>query len=175
MSPGRRRAARLQLAAVVVVLIVGGACDRGTGPAGSVADGFGFGTISFTIRTGTATSRWCALLADTRAERSRGLMHRQDLGPYAGMVFRFDENSQARFFMKNTPMPLSIAWFDAEGRFVSATDMAPCPADQDCPRYAAAGPYRYALEVPQGSLARLGVGDGSVLELGGGCPGGSLS
>ena len=162
-------------AVVLAGVLLGGACDRDASPNGSVADGFGFGTITFSIRSGTEAGRWCALLADTRAERGRGLMGRRDLGPYAGMVFRFDEDSQARFFMKNTPLPLSIAWFDAQGRFVSSTDMTPCPDGDDCPRYAATRPYRYALEVPQGGLDRLGIGEGAVLELGGSCDGGTAS
>lgn len=176
MSSGRRRAARVQLGlAVLAALVVSGSCTRGGSSTGSVKDGFGFGTVRFTIRSGSETGRWCALLADTRAERSRGLMERRDLGPYAGMVFRFDEDTQVRFFMKDTPMPLSIAWFDAQGRFVSSADMTPCPEGQDCRRYAAVAPYRYALEVPQGDLERLGIGEGSVLELGGSCPGGATS
>jgi uncharacterized membrane protein (UPF0127 family) len=69
-------------------------------------------------------------------------------------------------------MPLSIAWFDAAGKFVSATDMAPCPpgtAAGKCPLFSAKGPYRFALEVPQGQLPSLGIGPGTTLELAGPC------
>ena len=48
------------------------------------------------------------------------------LGGYDGMLFVFDQDEQVGFWMRNTPMPLSIAYFDGDGRFVSASDMAPC-------------------------------------------------
>jgi uncharacterized membrane protein (UPF0127 family) len=76
---------------------------------------------------------------------------------------------QSSFYMRNTPMPLSIAWFDAAGEYVSTTDMAPCDDVDNCPLYPAEGPYRFALEVPQGELATLGVQEGSVLRVGGDC------
>jgi uncharacterized protein len=76
--------------------------------------------------------------------------------------------------MRDTPTPLSIAFFAADGTFVSSVDMAPCVAptpDADCARYDAAGPYRYAVEVAVGGLAELLMTDGSRLELlPGGCP-----
>jgi uncharacterized membrane protein (UPF0127 family) len=64
-------------------------------------------------------------------------------------------------------MPLSIAWFDGAGRFVSSADMAP---EQVEPSYFAAAPYRYAFEVPQGKLGAAGIGAGSSLVVGGACP-----
>jgi len=109
----------------------------------------------------------CVWLADSDDEHSRGLMGVTDLGDAAGMLFAFDETVEARFYMYETPMPLSIAWFGADGSLVGAADMSPC-LDQpsgDCARYAAGGPYRLALETPQGALADLGIGDGSRLEL----------
>ena len=132
----------------------------------------GFGEVSFAVRpeaAGSPTAQLCALLAATQPQRARGLMEVTDLKGYAGMVFRFPEDTTSSFFMRNTPMPLSIAWFAADGRFVSAADMAPCPDQEGCPTYAPAGAYRYALEVPQGRLPELGVGPGSVLQLDGAC------
>ena len=49
-----------------------------------------------------------------------------DMGGADGMVFLFDEPSTSAFWMRDTPMPLSIAFFDADGSFVSAADMEPC-------------------------------------------------
>jgi uncharacterized protein len=93
-----------------------------------------------------------------------------DLGGYEGMVFVFDADTDGGFWMRNTPTPLSIAWFDAAGEFVSATDMAPCPDDEsDCPVYPPEGTYRFAIEVFQGDLDGLGAGPGSRLRLGGEC------
>jgi len=133
----------------------------------------GFGEIAFSMQAAGAEitpTQQCALLAATEQQRARGLMTVTDLKGYAGMVFRYSADSAGGYYMKNTPMPLSIAWFAADGSFVSSTDMAPCGDRSDCPIYSASGPYRYALEVPQGQLASLGVGPGSVLQLTGECP-----
>jgi hypothetical protein len=113
----------------------------------------------------------CYLVADTIEERSRGLMATTDLGEYAGMVFVFEADANGGFYMKDTLIPLSIAWFTAAGEFVSSADMEPCPdelaAQDECPTYAASGEYRYAIEVPQGDLEAVGIdGLGSSLETG---------
>ncbi|MFO7278854.1 MAG: DUF192 domain-containing protein [Thermoanaerobacterales bacterium] len=124
---------------------------------------------SVTAADGRVTA-CCLLVAAAPEQRQRGLMEVEDLGGYDGMVFVWDQDTAGGFWMRNTVLPLSIAWFDAEGAFVSATDMAPCPDDEpDCPIYEPAGPYRFALEVPQGRLDELGVGPGSRLALGGPC------
>lgn len=73
------------------------------------------------------------------------------------MLFAFDRDTSGGFWMRNTPMPLSIAFFAADGALVSTAAMAPCGDRADCPSYAAAGAYRYALEVPRGDLDGLGV------------------
>lgn len=96
-------------------------------------------------------------------------MGRRDLAGYDAMVFPFLTDTTAQFYMRNVPVGLSIAWFTADGRFVSSTDMAPCPDQDGCPLYGAAGAYRFAIEVLQGGLGRLGIGDGSVLNVGGAC------
>jgi uncharacterized protein len=134
----------------------------------------GFGEISFRIQGGpgsaTAAAERCALLADTPEQHQRGLMGRTDLGGKDGMLFRFDGDTSTSFYMKDTLIPLSIAWFNHEGFFVSATDMEPCPDDVGCPTYSAGAPYQYALEVPKGGLPALGIGPGAQLVVGGaGC------
>jgi uncharacterized membrane protein (UPF0127 family) len=129
-----------------------------------------FAEIGFRIEGGAAAAAArCALLAETGAQQSLGLMKRTDLGGYDGMLFRFSTDSNAAFYMKDTPLPLSIAFFDASGQFVSTTDMTPCIDMPACPTYAAARPYRWALEVPQGTLPRLAVGPGTRLVAGGPC------
>jgi uncharacterized membrane protein (UPF0127 family) len=134
----------------------------------------GFGEVGFRIVPASTAAdltptELCALLAATEAQRARGLMRVTDLKGYPGMVFRFSTDSAGGFYMRNTPMPLSIAFFDNSRRFVSAIDMAPCPDIDNCPTYAAAKPYRYALEVPRGGLPGIGAGPGSVLTVGGAC------
>jgi uncharacterized membrane protein (UPF0127 family) len=125
----------------------------------------GFDEIAFRISPeGADASTWCALLADRAEERSQGLMGQDDLAGYDAMVFRFDEPSTAEFTMQATRIPLSIAFFDADGAFVSSRDMDPCPpGTADCPTYAAEGPYLHALEVEQGALPSLGIGPGARL------------
>lgn len=121
----------------------------------------GFGEVAAMITAADGTEcEVCLLAATTAAQRSRGLMEvtDEDLGGYDGMVFVFEEDATSGFWMRNTRLPLSIAYFDASGALVSQADMAPCPdTSQRCPSYAPDGPFRYAVEVPQGRLPDIGV------------------
>jgi uncharacterized membrane protein (UPF0127 family) len=127
-----------------------------------------FGRIGFKIST--VQGRFCALLAETDAQHERGLMGRTDLGGADAMVFTFSTDSTLPFIMTDVSVPLSIAWFDARGRLVRATDMEPCPPKLvACPTYPAGRPYRYAIEVLKGGLSRFRVGASSVLSVGGTC------
>ncbi len=177
-TPPRERVLRWVVAALLALSF--GAClakgaDAPADPALVQSRVEGFGEIGITIRPAGAPAELtpteaCALLAATEAQRAKGLMTVTDLEGYRGMVFRFSTDTTGAFYMRNTPMPLSIAFFAEDGAFVSSTDMAPCDDRSDCPTYGADKAYRYALEVPQGQLAALGVGPGSVLELTGTCP-----
>src|SRR5437867_1310891 len=122
----------------------------------------GFGEIAFRIGSGP---QHCGLLADTAAQQQTGLI---DLAGHDGMLFRFRLPTSTPFYMRNTPLPLSIAWFDATGRLISTADMDPCLGRTDCPTYAAARAYRYALALPRGVLTALGVGPGAQLVVGAG-------
>lgn len=130
----------------------------------------GFGEIGFRLAPvdaggPAASKRMCALLAESTQQVQQGLMGRSDLSGYDAMVFRFADETSGPFFMRNVPMPLEIAWFAGDGAFVSSAEMAPCEDRDGCPLYPPAGPYRYALEVDAGGLARLGVDSRSVLTL----------
>jgi uncharacterized membrane protein (UPF0127 family) len=135
----------------------------------------GFGEVGFRVTgpagaTTTPGRIHCALLARTVAQQRQGLMNRQDLGGYDGMVFQFDGAVETGFYMKDTLIPLSIAWFDASGRFLTSTTMVPCPsATVTCPSYFANAPYHFAIEVRAGGLEGLGIGPGSTLTVGGPC------
>lgn len=137
----------------------------------------GFERMAVTVVNADGTTcELCMWRAHTPAERSRGLMGATDLGDADGMAFVYDAPSSNRFWMRATPLALDIAWFDADGRFVSAAAMSPClsgPAAA-CTRYPAAGPYTLAIELPAGALERLGIGPGSVATIapGTGCPAG---
>ncbi|HYI62229.1 MAG TPA: DUF192 domain-containing protein [Acidimicrobiales bacterium] len=110
----------------------------------------------------------CVLLAETPEQRARGLMDVTDpaLGGYDGMLFTFDTDSTGGFYMKDTPLPLSIAYLDAEGATIDTADMEPClDRGARCPTYPPSGPYRSTLEVPQGGLDALGLAAGSPARL----------
>ena len=97
--------------------------------------------------------------ADTPEERAFGLMFRESLGEDEGMVFLFLEPQQSGFYMKNTLIPLSIAFFDGEGVIVDIFDMEPCKGDP-CEVYTPDAPYEGALEVNQGAFDEWGVQEG---------------
>jgi len=99
-------------------------------------------------------------IAADPAARARGLMGRREVPEGTGMVFLYPEDVAEAFWMKNTLVPLSIAFVAADGRVVSVAEMTPCEADP-CPTYAPAGPYRYAVELTAGAFPAAGVGKGA--------------
>ncbi len=140
--------------------------------AGVVPTGFDQTAAVVTLADGTVCEL-CLWVADTDVDRARGLMGVTDLGGADGMVFVYTEPTSGNFWMKDTVMPLTIGFFAADGAFVSATDMEPCTEANPalCARYAPAGPYTHAVEVPAGRLEELGIGPGSQLRLlPGACP-----
>ena len=84
-----------------------------------------------------------AEVASDFSTRSRGLMHRKGLAPNAGMLFIFDGPSKQCMWMKNTLIPLAVAFLDEKGTIVSIHEMAPQTENSHC----AARPARYALEM----------------------------
>jgi uncharacterized membrane protein (UPF0127 family) len=102
-------------------------------------------------------------IADDTPEQMRGLMYRTALAEDRGMLFVFDEEQELSFWMKNTLIPLSIAFVDSEGRIVDIQDMK--PLDDDPPHYVSAEPARYALEVNRGFFEERGIKVGDSAEL----------
>lgn len=100
-----------------------------------------------------------AELADTEESRRIGLMHRQSLPDNNGMLFVFDVPDLQCFWMRNTPLPLSIAFIADDGVIVNIADMAPQTDDAHC----SARPVRYALEMAQGWYARRGIQAGNLI------------
>ena len=95
------------------------------------------------------------------------------LGGYDGMVFVFSGDTTSAFWMKDTLIPLSIAFADQAGSVVTTADMVPCPAGEArCPLTRSSSPYRYAVEVGSGHLPSLGLVDGARLDpsFGPSCP-----
>lgn len=106
------------------------------------------------------------LSTDDKA-RERGLMMRTSLAPDHGMLFVFPHAGPQGFWMKNTLIPLDIAYFDEQRRLVSVQQkVPPCKADP-CPLYPSAGPARYVLELAAGTAASMGLQIGDELDIAG--------
>lgn len=98
-----------------------------------------------------------AELADTPQTLKEGLMHRKTLAADHGMLFMLGAPDIYCFWMKNTLIPLSIAFIDAQGRIVSIQDMQPGALDPHCPP----APVTAALEMNQGWFTQAGVATGA--------------
>ncbi len=97
--------------------------------------------------------------AQTVAQRERGLMGRRELAADSGMLFRFDEVRRHCLWMKDTPLPLSAAFFDEAGLLVDVIDLEPFNTEIRCSKR----PARYALEMNQGWFDERGVELGARL------------
>lgn len=100
-------------------------------------------------------------LAVTPEQRRQGLMYRDRLGEREGMLFVFEEERMLSFWMRNTSLPLSIAFIDARGVIVHLADLVPWSERPVSSRV----PARYALEVNRGAFERAGVALGDVVAL----------
>lgn len=102
-------------------------------------------------------------LAENPEQHAQGLMYRKSLPQDQGMLFVFNEEAPRSFWMKNTFIPLSIAYIDARGKIIDIQDMSPVKSvlEKEPPSYQSKGPARYALEVNQGFFKknRIKVGD----------------
>lgn len=102
-----------------------------------------------------------AEVAQSMIETQRGLMWRQELGTDQGMLFVFDADEPRSFWMKNTLIPLDIAFINKDKTILNIHQMAPNNSSR---HYRSAGPARYALEVNQGWFKEHGIGAGDVVE-----------
>jgi hypothetical protein len=100
-----------------------------------------------------------AEVAADYSTRGRGLMFRKSLAPNGGMLFIFDAAEIHCMWMKNTHIPLSVAFVDAQGAIINIADMQPHSEQSHC----AARPALYALEMTQGWFAERGVKAGMKL------------
>jgi uncharacterized membrane protein (UPF0127 family) len=121
-------------------------------------------SAALSIRTDDGTVSLDVQVADTPEERQTGLMGRESLSPYDGMAFVWEEPVVGTFWMKDTVIPLSIAFWDDDGRIVSILDMDPCTEDP-CPTYGPDEPFVGAVEVDRGTFERHGVGLGDRVQL----------
>ncbi len=101
-----------------------------------------------------------AEIASTQDQRSLGLMNRFSLQPDHGMLFVFERAEPLAFWMKNTYIPLSIAFIASDGRIVNIDDMKPQTEDSHWSK----GPALYALEMKKGWFQERGIGAGAMVE-----------
>lgn len=161
------------LIVAAVVLISLGACSEqnatsnppeascaSESPIGEVS----FGTGSALIDTAEGSQIVKIEIADSPEERALGLMNRPSLGDDCGMAFLFFAESSGGFWMKNTLIPLSIAFFDEQGEVLKLLDMDPCEADP-CTVYDPGASYWGALEVNRGAFDEWGVAEGDRITI----------
>lgn len=138
----------------------------------------GFGEVFVQVRASDGrTCEACLLLAETSAQRARGLMEVTDrtLGGYDGMLFSYaDRPGTGGFWMRNTRIPLTGVFFDPDGRYLDSFAMTPCPdstSDADCPRYGPDDPFGTVVELAALEPADLLMEPGSTIEVKGSqCP-----
>ena len=187
----RGRIAFLSMAAVVLTLV---ACSGGgeKKPVGVQTAGPDVGqslpVVTFTGGQGR-TATLAVEVADDGAEMQCGLMHRTSLPDDQGMIFIYAEDSAGGFWMRNTLLPLSIAYVAADGRIVDILDMKPVPEPKMTPfrlpngtevavrdgerppdgamwvTYPPRGPYRFAIETNQGWFGRHGIAVGDKTDV----------
>jgi len=116
----------------------------------------GLPTTKLTIGSQTLTAE----IAANDEQRATGLMHRFSLPPDHGMLYVFEQVRPLSFWMRNTYIPLSIAFIDANGRIVNIEEMAP----QNDRSTWSAGPALYALEMRKGWFAQKGIKPGAIVQ-----------
>ncbi len=104
------------------------------------------------------TSMTVELAADPE-QRSLGLMHRDSIPQNEGMLFLYTEESKRSFWMKNTRIPLSIAFANEDGKIMRIADMTPLDQNATKSLY----PSKYALEVNRGWFAEHGIETGMLI------------
>lgn len=132
-----------------------GECAPSVDPEGSFVP-----SVTFNPGTSNATLLYVEV-ADEPPERSLGLSERACLAPDWGMIFVYQEDSNATFGMSRMLFPLSIAWVSSDGTIVEIEDMDPPTTG-----HASAEPYRYAIEVNQGWFAEHGIEAGDQVNVG---------
>jgi hypothetical protein len=151
---------RRLLTIALVFGLVGSACrDSGQAePSGNPVARATFSTHQEAVRTDALS------VADSPEERRVGLMGVEALDEDGGMVFVFDGEQDGSFWMKDTLIPLSIAFWGDDGRLLDILEMEPCTADP-CPTYSSRAPYTHALEMNAHWFEDRGIEIGDRVEL----------
>lgn len=115
-----------------------------------------------TVQLDIGRDRYTVEIARSPEERQQGLMNREELGEREGMIFVFEKDQRLSFWMKNTKVPLSIAYISKDGTVKEIYDMEPLSTRAVKSSYS----VRYALELPQGAFSLSGVEPGDQIDLG---------
>lgn len=123
----------------------------------------GMKTNVIKIFSGNRKTRLTVQVADTQRKREKGLMFVRKLPENEGMLFVFSKRTNDAFWMKNTLIPLSIAFLDSDGRILKILDMELCKGNK-CPIYDPKLSYHYAIEVNLGWFEKNGIKKGDYVK-----------
>lgn len=161
-----KRTIVLLVMALLISGCAGAESERSSGGEEAASTSQGASSTSSTVRiaaSGGESVEVAVEVANDTQEMAQGLMGRTALAGDAGMLFVYPDERELSFWMKDTLIPLSIAFMDAEGRIVDIQDMK--AMDDEPPHYTSAEPARYALEVNKGFFAERGVEVGDMARL----------
>lgn len=147
----------MRRAAPLVLALLLAACGSGAAPTGDAR-------VPLRVTTAQGVVTLQVEIADDPEERVEGLSNRTSLPADAGMAFLWDEPVEAEFWMKDTLIPLQIAFWGEGGRIVGLIEMEPCEADT-CPHYRPEKPIVGAVEANAGWFTAHGVAVGDTVEL----------
>jgi uncharacterized protein len=160
------RGRRPRSAPAILVVALLASCARGPetgdGPDATAGSGLERGTL--VIQTGEGDVRVSVEIAEAIEDQVRGLRFRKHLPADAGMVFLHPDPEPQTFIMEDTLIPLSVAWWNEEGRIVAMEDMEPCTGGV-CPSYGPHGLTVGAVEVNQGFFEEHDVEVGDRIHL----------
>jgi uncharacterized membrane protein (UPF0127 family) len=111
------------------------------------------------VQLSTGEHQLQVYVARGEEERAQGLMFRRDMPENEGMLFICDECAVQKFWMKDTPLPLSIAFLEEDGTILKIADLEPHDLDGESSEH----PVRYILEVNQGWFDERGIQPGERL------------
>ena len=146
---GRPPRASLRLAAALGLLLAAAAAQPQTIPQPRLP----------TVQLSAGMHNIVAEVASTPAQRQVGMMMRTQMAPHEGMLFVFEQPSQQCFWMRDTLLPLSIAFIADDGRIVNIAEMQPRSDDAHC----SAQPVRFALEMNRGWFDKRAIKPGDRL------------
>lgn len=115
------------------------------------------------IFSGNRKTRLTVQVANTQIEIEKGLMFVEKLPENEGMLFVFSGKNYGGFWMKNTFIPLSIAFLDSDGEILKILDMEPCIGNE-CPIYNPKLSYHYAIEVNLGWFEKNQIKEGDYVK-----------